>query len=331
MSGWDVRLAWRTFNLNWIPIAALGVVLLLGMAGMGFSLEPVAVGFVAAVVFGLALIVYVHAFVKAEAADPKLIFWLGTTAQVILVTAIIGPLSYIANALNWPLQDQALLSIDRAMGLDPESIAAFANDHQWLAKCFDTGYGFIKWPLLGVPVILAMTLRLIRLQQFVLALSIALALTIVISVFVPAVGTFYGLNLSPAERFPFINSSFYAAQLRDILALRDGSLRHLELFNMAGIVSFPSFHAASAVLYMWALWPVRGIRSAAIVINTLTIIAAPVIGAHYIIDVIGGIALAAGSILLAKHLFRIHASRNAADAEANSSDKTMPQLVLGRG
>jgi membrane-associated phospholipid phosphatase len=330
MSGSDVRLAWRTFNVNWLPIAALGAVLLLAMAWTDFSLEPIAAGFVAAVVFGLALIVYIHAFVRAEAADPKLIFWLGTTAQVILVTAIIGPLSYVANALNWPLQDQTLLAIDRAMGLNPESIAAFVNDHEWLAKCFDIGYGFIKWPLLGVPVILAMTLRLIRLQQFVLALNIALAVTIVISIFVPAVGTFYGLNLSPSERFPFINSSMYAAQLRDILSLRDGSLRHLELFNLAGIVSFPSFHAASAVLYMWALWPVRSIRSAMIVINALTIAAAPVIGAHYIIDIIGGVAVAAGSILLAKQLFRIHASRNAADAEAGSSDKTVPQLVLGQ-
>jgi hypothetical protein len=331
MSGSDVRLAWQTFNLNWIPIGALGAALLLGIALTDFSLEPVAVGFVAAVVSGLALIVYLHAFVRADAADPKLIFWLGTTAQVILVTAIIGPLSYIANAFNWPLQDQALLSIDRAMGLDPESIAAFVNNHEWLAKCFETGYGFIKWPLLGVPIILAMTLRLIRLQQFILALSIALALTIVISIFVPAIGTYYGLNLSPTERFPSVNSSIYAGQLRDILSIRDGSLRRLELFNLAGIVSFPSFHAASAVLYMWALWPVRGIRSIAIVINGLTIIAAPVIGAHYIIDIIGGVALAAGSILLAKHVFRIHASRKAAAAEASSSDKTIPQLALGQG
>jgi membrane-associated phospholipid phosphatase len=330
MSGWDARLAWRTFNLNWFPIGALGAALLLAIAWTDFSLEPIAFGLAAAVAFVLALIAYAHALVRAEAADPKLIFWLGTTAQVILVTAIVGPLSYIANALNWPLQDQALLLIDRAMGLDPEPIAAFVSNHEWLAKCFDIGYGFIKWPLLGIPIILAMTLRLIRLQQFILALNIALAVTIVISTFVPAIGTYYGLNLSPPEKFPLINSSVYAAQLRDILSLRDGSLRQLELFKLAGIVSFPSFHAASAVLYMWALWPVRSVRSATIGINALMIAATPVIGAHYLIDVIGGIALAAGSILLAKHLFRILASRNAAVAEASSSAKTIPQLVFGQ-
>lgn len=330
MSGWDARLAWRAFNLNWFPIAALGAALLLAIAWTDFSLEPVAFGLAAAVALALALIAYTHALVRAEAADPKLIFWLGTTAQVTLVTAIVGPLSYIANAFNWPLQDQTLLWIDRAMGLNPEAIAAFVNDHQWLEKCFDTGYGFIKWPLLGVPIILAMTLRLIRLQQFVLALNVALAVTIVISAFVPAIGTYYGLNLSPPKSFPFINSSIYAAQLRDILSLRDGSLRQLELFKLAGIVSFPSFHAASAVLYMWALWPVRGFRFAAIAINALMIAATPVIGAHYIVDVIAGIALAVGSIFLAKYLFRVHAARSAAGPEVGLPATAIPQLALGQ-
>jgi membrane-associated phospholipid phosphatase len=149
-----------------------------------------------------------------------------------------------------------------------------------------------------------MTSRLIRLQQFILALNIALVVTIIISVFVPAIGTYYGLNLSPTERFSLINSAYYTAQLRDIVALRDGSLRHLELFRLAGIISFPSFHAASAVLYVWALWPVRGFRWATIGINTWMIAATPVIGAHYIIDIGGGAVVAAGSVLLAKRLFR---------------------------
>jgi membrane-associated phospholipid phosphatase len=328
MSGWDARLAWQTFNLNWLPIAALGTALLLGIARTNFSLEPVAFGITSAVAISLALIAYAHSFLRAEAADPKLIFWFGTTAQVILVTAIVGPLSYIANATNWPLQDQALLWIDRAMGMDPEAIAVFVNDHPWLAKCFDTAYGFIKWPLLGVPIVLAMTLRLVRLQQFVLALNIALAVTIVISVFVPAIGTYYGLNLPP-QRLPSVNMSVYASQLRDILALRDGSLRELELFNLAGIVSFPSFHAASAVLYAWALWPVSGFRSATTGINALMIASTPVIGAHYAIDVIGGVVVAAASIVAAKYFFRVLASRNSADVRASLASKTSPQLALG--
>jgi len=275
-----------------------------------FSLEPVAFGVTIAIGLSLALVAYGSAFTFA---DPKLIFWFGSTAQVIAVTAIAGSLSYVANASGWPLQDHTLLLMDRAIGLDPQLIAAFVNDHGWLVPYLNYGYGLIKWPLLGIPIVLAMELRLIRLQQFVLALNIALAVTIVISTFVPAVGTYYGLNLSPAERFPLLDSTNYAAQLRDIMALRNGSLRHLELFKLAGIVSFPSFHAASAVLYGWALWPVRGFRWATIGISTWIVTATPVIGAHYIIDVVGGVAVAGGSVFLAGCLLQMLASKNTSD------------------
>jgi membrane-associated phospholipid phosphatase len=300
----QVRFAWRAFNLNWLPVALLVVALFYATACADFSVEPNAFCITIAVGLLLALIAYGSALIKPRFADPKLVFWFGATAQVIVSAAIVGPLSYVANALNWPLQDQALLLIDRAMGLDPESIAAFANDHSWLMKYLNIGYGLIKWPLLGIPIILSMTLRFVRLQQFVLALNIALAVTVVISVFVPAVGTYYGLNESPTERFPLIDSNNYIAQFRDISALRDGSLRHLELFKLAGIVSFPSFHTASGVLYVWALWPVRGFRWATVGVNAWMIVATPLIGAHYIIDIVGGAVVAAGCVLLAKYLFR---------------------------
>jgi membrane-associated phospholipid phosphatase len=320
----DARLAWRTFNLNWIPIGALGFSLALGIASTDLSLEPVAFGITAAVALTLALIVYAYAFLKADAADPKLVFWLGTTAQVIMVTAIVGPLSYVANAMNWPLQDQALLYIDRALGLDPAPIATFVNNNPWLERCLNSGYSLIKWPLLGIPIVLALTLRLVRLQQFILALNLALAVTIIVSIFVPAIGTYYGLNLSP-QHFPNVNSAIYAGQLRDILALRDGSLRELELFKLAGIVSFPSFHAASAAIFMWALWPVRGLRYAWTAVNGLMLAATPVIGAHYMIDVFGGVALAAISILLGKYFLEAVAPSAAAQT-ARPAPALVPAL-----
>jgi hypothetical protein len=325
MNGHEARLAWRALNLNWLPVALLGFVLSYAIVCTDFSVEPIAFGVTIAIGFLLALIAYGAALIKPEFVDPKLVFWFGATAQIIVGTAIVGPLSYVANALNCPLQDQALLLIDRTIGLDPESIAAFANDHSWLVKYLNIGYGFIKWPLLGIPIILTMTLRFIRLQQFVLALNIALAATILISIFVPAVGTYYGLNLSPAERFPLIDSNNYIAQLRDISALRGGSLRHLELFKLAGIVSFPSFHTASGVLYVWALWPVRGLRWATIGVNAWMIAATPVIGAHYIIDLIGGAVVAAGSVLLAKYLFQIPASNRISAVEESLSAGTVLQ------
>ncbi|MBR1133333.1 phosphatase PAP2 family protein [Bradyrhizobium iriomotense] len=295
----NARTAWRLFHLNWLPIVAMGSLLALGLPATGLSLEPVAYGITVAIAAILVGVACGHRMVKGELADPKLVFSLGTIGQVILTCAIVGPLSYVAARLNWPLQDEALLAIDRALGLDPEPIARYINDHPWLADVLARGYGLIKWPLLGVPVVLTLTARHVRLQMFMLAMSLALAVTIAISAMVPAIGTYYGLQL-PAAHFPEINTAIYAGQLRDILALRDGSLHELRLFFLSGIVSFPSFHAASAVLYMWALWPVRGIGGIAAALNLLMIAATPAIGAHYLIDVAGGIALAAASIWVTK-------------------------------
>jgi membrane-associated phospholipid phosphatase len=314
----DVRVAWQLFNLNWIPIAVMGGILALAVMVSDFSLEPIAFGTTIGVAMLMALAAYSYSLARTRYADPKLTYSLGTLAQIILVTAIVGPLSYVAGAANWPLQDQTFLFIDRALGMDPEPIAIFANDHPWIASLLNTGYGFIKWPLLGIPIILTMTLRLVRLQLFVGALCLALAVTLAISTLTPAIGTLYGLDISPA-RFTSFNTAIYAAQLRDILALRDGSLRHLDLFHLAGIVSFPSFHAASAVLYMWALWPVRGFASLSIAMNLLMIAATPVIGAHYMIDVIGGILLAAGSITFAKFFLTMMAGRRNAQAASPKS------------
>ena len=205
----DASVAWRLFHLNWIPIAAMGGVLLLAITLSSFSLEPIAFGIALAVAAFLGLAAYGYAFARADQADPKLVFSLGTISQIILVTAIVGPLSYVAGATNWPLQDHVLLAADRALGMNPESIASFVNHHAWLAICLDRGYGLIKWPLLGIPIILTLTLRLVRLQVFVLALSLALAVTIAVSAFAPAIGTYYGLHVSPTD-FPDLNTSVYA-------------------------------------------------------------------------------------------------------------------------
>ncbi|MBK3660279.1 phosphatase PAP2 family protein [Bradyrhizobium diazoefficiens] len=295
----ETKTAWQLFHLNWLPIAAMGSLLALGLSVTGLRLEPVAYGITLAIAASFVAIAYCHRIVKGDRADPKLIFSLGTIGQVIITCAIVGPLSYVAGKMGWPLQDQALLAIDRALGLDPEPIASFVNDHPWLSDVLSRGYGLIKWPLLGIPVVLTLTARYVRLQLFMLAMSLALAITIAISALVPAIGTYYGLQL-PAAHFPEINTAVYAGQLRDILALRDGSLHELKLFMLSGIVSFPSFHAASAVLYMWALWPVRGIGGIVAALSLLMIAATPVIGAHYIVDVAGGIALAVASIWAAK-------------------------------
>jgi len=66
-----------------------------------------------------------------------------------------------------------------------------------------------------------------------------------------------------------------------------------------------SHREPSAVEHVWALWPIQGFRRVAIGINALMIAATPMIGAHYIIDIVETAVVAARLVLLAQHFCRL--------------------------
>jgi membrane-associated phospholipid phosphatase len=159
-------------------------------------------------------------------------------------------------------------------------------------------YGMIGWQVFGVPIVLGATRRYRRLQEFTLAFAIALVVTTVISAFMPATGTYDFLHVTTDPNV--FTPGAYLDQLKDLPMVRDGSLRHLELMKLTGIVTFPSFHAAAATLYLWALWPVRWSRPIAVVANVAMLLATPLGGGHYFVDVFAGIAIAAAAIMTAQ-------------------------------
>ncbi len=297
----EARRAWRLARLNWALVAAMGACLGLGMAAFGFTLDIQDTGIVLGIAAVYGAMGFFHLWRK-QTPDPKVVFILTAIGQSIFIVAFMGPLTYVAGAFGFPLQDDLYLAIDRAMGLDPRHLLDFVNARPELAMWLEAAYGMIRWPLIGVPVILAMTMRYERLQVFVMAFGLALVATLILSAIMPAIGTYYGLGVSPETATPNLNAMIYGKQAHDIPAIRDGSLRDIELFKLAGIVAFPSFHAASALLYAWALCPVRGFGIVASLLNTAMIAATPVIGAHYVVDVIGGLVVAVLSVALAKYL-----------------------------
>jgi hypothetical protein len=141
MADRDNDFCWRIFNLNWISVAAMGGVLLFAVALTRFSIEPLDFGITMAVGVTLAAVAYLHVHAKGDQVDSKLVFMLGTVAQVIMVTAIVGPLSYVVAGLDWPLQDHALAALDRAMGFDARTVILFVNDYPTLAGALGSATG----------------------------------------------------------------------------------------------------------------------------------------------------------------------------------------------
>jgi hypothetical protein len=310
----EVEAAWRLLRLNWIMLGAMSAALVLALAVTDFSIGlpglAVCLGFVA-VYAGFA-----HANARSPARrDPQVMFVLGGTAQIVLVTVVMTPLTYVATATNFPLQDANLLAIDRALGFDWTGYVQFVNDHPLLAGWLSYGYTMIRWPIFAIPVVLAAAHRYRRLQEFTFAFAVALVATTIISAFVPAKGIYFELP-DISARYSHIAPVAYFESVSELPLVRDGSLRHLELLGLTGLVTFPSFHAASAALYTWALWPVRWIRPLAVVANGVMLLSCPVDGAHYVIDLVAGVAIALLAIVAAGRVSEWVARRQANDVTA---------------
>ena len=211
---------------------------------------------------------------------------------------LMTPLTYIAATANLPMQDVALNALDRALGLD------------WMAYF---NFVYHRYALLYVTVLAYSVIGLACVRRADCAgsdrpLSAAAAIHVgfraraggddVISTMVPAMGTYDLFNyLRPIPRSsrpaPISSNCTICRWCAMAVAL-------LDFDALTGIVTFPSFHAAAAVLYLWAFWPVRWIGPIALVANVAMLLATPICGGHYFVDVFAGIAIATASIMTAR-------------------------------
>ena len=205
-------------------------------------------------------------------------FVLGGTAQIVMITVVMAPLTARRGGGEFPAKGRHL-AIDRALGFNWAAMSPTlmsARCSRWLSY----GYSMIRWPLFAIPVVLQPPAA-INASRNSHRLGLALAATTIVSALVPAIGVYQQIGLDP-DTLTNLAPRAYLDQVRDLAPVRDGSLRYLDLFALAGIVTFPSFHAGSALLYAWALWPVRWIASRFTVLaNGAMLAATPVDGGHY--------------------------------------------------
>jgi hypothetical protein len=109
-----------------------------------------------------------------------------------------------------------------------------------------------------VPLVSIITSQIERLQRFIAAYCIALILRIGIFAFVPAVGAFVYFDLTPSQYAALPPNIYMPARTLD--GLRSGVTKTISLNNLEGLIAFPSFHTAAAILYAWALWRVKAVR-----------------------------------------------------------------------
>ena len=131
-------------------------------------------------------------------------------------------------------------------------------------------------------------------RRFLLAFWLAEVLTLLLFRQFPAEGPLAFLWRGPIPYMP--TSALYQHQLIPVLRLHrvDG----IDMGALRGLVCAPSFHTASAVLYMWAAWPVAWLRRVVVPLNCAMLLATPIEGTHYLSDMIAGAVVAGCAILV---------------------------------
>ena len=227
--------------------------------------------------------------------DHKLASALESTAQLIAFVAVGAPLSYVAATSSLPLQDAALARLDQALGFDWIGLLAFMHRWPGFFSLLHIVYPTLTLQMVATVLLLSFTERQSWLRTYMLAFIFAALIIIAISAFVPAEGAWlhYGIT-DDASAMPISHTSWPV-----FFGLRDGSLRLLTAVGTEGIITFPSLHAALAVLLVAALWPVPFARWVAVAVNSLMLLATPIDGSHYFVDILVGIGIAALSFAAA--------------------------------
>lgn len=215
------------------------------------------------------------------------------------IMSVVGAVaSYVIMADSHGFVDASLDHADRMMGFSAPAFYAVVQRHPWLNMLLLRAYLAFSWLPFLVFALLYRARRMDHLYRYILANGLALFATLATFCVFPAKATFafyQGRGMLPPTEIRSYEIT--------IAGLRDGSLHALDFTHFDGIITFPSFHAAMAILFVWGAWPgARLWRAPLLAINILMWVSAVPIGGHYGVDLIGGTLVAAGAIALANRV-----------------------------
>jgi PAP2 superfamily len=211
-------------------------------------------------------------------------------------------LTYLAAANGGPLYDANLAAVDADLGFNARSWFSLVNEHPLLRLPLTLAYKSLT-PQIAFSVLWLSWLGWEHRNAELLAnVTIGLLLTTAVFCLYPTLGPCAG------------EPDFADAYIQDLLGLRSGSLPSIDVMLLKGVIAFPSFHAVLAVLFTYAHR-----RSASFVgvaaVNLVMLISIPSEGGHYLVDVVGGLAIGGLAIVAA----RVLPSRQPALASATTA------------
>ena len=199
-------------------------------------------------------------------------------------------LSYLGLTLHMPLADAWLVRFDTALGFDWVAGYHFVRDHTLFHRLLLFGYRSLPLQIAITVFALPLCGMTQRNREFLWATGLCLLMTVAIAAVLPAESAWVWFH---------IDEQIAPGPLSDFMAMRKGALTMLDLDQLRGLVTFPSFHTSAAVLLAWAARRTR-FAPLSLAVNALMIASTPSEGGHYLADVIAGAVVAVLAIWLGR-------------------------------
>lgn len=240
------------------------------------------------VICGLIFLLAVGGFYGYSGRSRRLADAGNYAALCVAFSALGAVLTYLAATFAMPLRDAEFAAIDAAMGFHWLPWFRFIRAHRELELLLFIAYGTFVPQIVASILYFAHTEQTDRNTELIWNTMVALMLTTIVSVLLPAVGPyvyFYGRRTDYSEV---------------LMSLRDRAAQTFVILTLKGIITFPSFHTVLAVVFIYVHRPPSRLFVPIAILNGLMLISIPSEGHHYLIDVICGAVVAALSIAIVR-------------------------------
>lgn len=203
-------------------------------------------------------------------------------------------------ASHMPLQDAKLAHADQVLFpfLDwSDVVLKLASRDSWASAIANFAYSSMGWQVLSILLLGSVTGNRAACERFLTTWITALSLTMAIHAFWPAAGAFHYYSI-PHATVPAIHANVGWRQPQIIHDLRDGVIKTVDWGTLEGLISFPSFHAAAAVILARSYRIYKPLKWPALVLNIVMIFAAVPCGGHYFVDIVAGLWVATVTLMI---------------------------------
>jgi membrane-associated phospholipid phosphatase len=235
-----------------------------------------------------------YLFYRNFRPDPKIMTLLLSTFFVMTFSAAAEVLSYLAYTTNQPMINELLAVLDKALGISAPAIVSWFREPAWLNISFYIIYSSLLYQVPFLLIYFSYKKDSLFLERIILQYMLAAFLAIFIGALGPSIGThaWYG----------FMPNNWQPNEVKHLYDLRD---HILDLGNVDGIITFPSFHAAMGVIFTYAFrYEKAYIFLPIFFLNLLMCLSCVSHGDHFFVDVPGGIAVAFIAILIESLIYR---------------------------